>query len=538
MLVQPDGKIIVAGSLWHDGYSLVLGFYIVRYLPDGTLDTSFGQNGKVFAGSGGSDLALRPDGRIIVAPRSQYSSSGVFDGAFGNDSSRCGGEDIELLPDGKILGTFLEDGPNQIVVNRCNTDGSLDTTFGTAGEVRINDGVSGGNKILVQPDGKILVVATVTDSRIGDHTLLARFSSNGIPDGAFGNNGKVVLATDDLYPNELATTLLPNSKIVVARGTLHNSSFLVRFNPDGAVDMGFGTNGIQPFPFFYPKAVLAGSEEEIVLTGNSFNRSGTPSFAIARLYSNGALDPTFGAGGESQFPMNAGGTNYAIAGPAAMQPDGKVLIAGTFFNYYTGSHEKIALLRVNGGRRSAFDFDGDGKAELAVRRPSDNVWYFLSTLAGYTRFEYGITGDLMAPADFDGDGKTDVAVFRPSNGTWYIAGSSSGFYTESWGQAGDMPVPADYDGDGRADPAVFRPSSGTWFMKRSSAGILVLQLGTMEDKPQVGDFDGDGKADLAVMPPFRQYLVFPKICCRLYRFQLGSYRRHCRPGGFRRGREN
>jgi uncharacterized delta-60 repeat protein len=504
MLVQPDGKIIVAGPLWADGVSLFQGGYLVRYLPDGSLDPSFGQNGKVFTLIGGSALAMRPDGRILVAPRYQFSSSGVFDETFGRDGSSCGGDDIALQPDGKILGTIFESGvTGQIVVNRCNTDGSLDTTFGTVGEVRISDEPYGTNKVLVQPDGKILVVAAVGDSRDGGHILVARFNSNGIPDATFGSNGKVVLVSPDLYANAVAT-LLPNGKIVVVRVIIQGfSAFssLVRFNPDGSIDSGFGANGIQPFPFFIPNAVLSTGDEKIVLGGNLSDQSGINSFGVARLLSNGGLDPTFGAGGKSLFPMNAGGRNYATAGPMAVQHDGKVLIVGTFYNYYTDSHEKIALLRVNGGFRSSFDFDGDGRADLAVRRPSDNIWYFLRTSAGFTGFEYGVPGDLTTPADFDGDGNTDVAVFRPSNGTWYIAGTSSGFYTESWGQAGDMPVPADYDGDGRADPAVFRPSTGTWYEKRSSSGLLLMQFGTAEDEPQVGDFDGDGKADLALRRP-------------------------------------
>ena len=144
-------------------------------------------------------------------------------------------------------------------------------------------------------------------------------------------------------------------------------------------------------------------------------------------------------------------------------PLGKILkalsITGTPI---TDLRNGLAKPRINIGaalnvvdRTTADDFDDDGKADLAVRRPSDNVWYFLRTSAGYTGFEYGVAGDLMAPADFDGDGKTDVAVFRPSTGTWFIKGSSAGFYTDGWGQAGDLPVPADYDGDGRADVAVY-----------------------------------------------------------------------------------
>ena len=92
------------------------------------------------------------------------------------------------------------------------------------------------------------------------------------------------------------------------------------------------------------------------------------------------------------------------------------------------------------------------------------------TVAGTLHtFQFGLASDLKVPADFDGDGKTDIAIFRPGENLWVIAQSSDGkIVYRTWGTAGDIPVPADYDGDGRADLAVFRPSDGTWYIQKST----------------------------------------------------------------------
>ncbi len=147
-------------------------------------------------------------------------------------------------------------------------------------------------------------------------------------------------------------------------------------------------------------------------------------------------------------------------------------------------------------------------ADLAIWRPSNGAWCILNgdSDCESTNNGWGSPGDIPVQGDYDGDGKTDFSVFRPSPSPatgphWYIKRSSdSGITQDNFGTSTDIPVVADYDGDGKTDIAVWRPSDSHWYIQPSAAPspIVAIQYGASGDKPVPADYDGDGKADVAV----------------------------------------
>jgi uncharacterized delta-60 repeat protein len=254
--IQSDGKIVAAG-----------GSLLVRYYSDGTLDTTFGTGGKVVqTGFGGFSVSivLQSDGKIVTAGAmfapadfalARYNGDGSLDTTFGSGglvTTDFSGRDDEasaslLQADGKIVAagrTTSTVGTVQgsFALARYNTDGSLDTTFGTAGRVITSfaaDDASVVETLILQPDGKI--VAGGGRFIIEEGLRLARYNSDGSLDPTFGVEGKIYDVLSGVEAKSLA--LQPDGKIIAASYPFVSDIALARYNPDGSLDPTFGVNG-------------------------------------------------------------------------------------------------------------------------------------------------------------------------------------------------------------------------------------------------------------------------------------------------------
>jgi hypothetical protein len=164
-----------------------------------------------------------------------------------------------------------------------------------------------------------------------------------------------------------------------------------------------------------------------------------------------------------------------------------------FFNrgdWQIGDEQAISFGK-EGDIPAPADYNGDGKNELAVFRPSEGKFL----IKGGKEISLGQAGDVPVCGDWDGDGFADVAVYRPSNLTWYFDGLDS----IKFGHKNGIPVPADYDGDGILDVGFFRTDNSMW---QTALGNIPLQLPhTAGDIPIPADYDGDGKAEMALYRP-------------------------------------
>jgi hypothetical protein len=298
-----------------------------------------------------------------------------------------------------------------------------------------------------------------------------------------------------------------NSKIIGA-ARINGVASLYAFSADGS-----GTRTQIPIsngsaPDFVGGIVQARAEQQVVSAGGGVAANGnytlvsTIGETVAGQNSSGG-SYTFDSGFWASFELQKNA-------PFDFDGDGKSDISifrpsnGQWWYYRSSDGGNYAATFGNSTDKLVpGDFTGDGKTDIALFRPSTGEWFILRSENGsYYSFPFGTNGDIPAVGDFDGDGKADTAVFRPSDTNWYIRRSSDGGTTiQQFGQAGDVPVVADYDGDGKTDIAVWRPSAGQWWINRSLLGTVSFAFGNSLDKPVQGDYTGDGKTDVALWRP-------------------------------------
>jgi uncharacterized delta-60 repeat protein len=366
--LQPDGKIVVVGTT--DNFQIANQvFGVARFLPNGSLDSTFGNGGAAMTAFTNfinvpNAVVIQPDGKIVVAGEMQSS-------------------------DGSI---------DRFAVARFNPNGTLDTTFGSGGQVAPEffsftfGGVrEAANAILLQPDNKIIVAGVaVQGARRPANTALARLNPNGTLDRTFGNGGTVavnaigtvtaiallsngqILALNDvggiaqfdsrgnLAPSVTSGTIVAaanngrsafesNGRFVIAGGAVGATRrdidvTVISFNPTGSIDHTFNSPvfdfGLEDVVFAnLAQAIAIAPNGKILVGGISFNSSESV-FGLARLNTNGSLDASFGNGGVLTTKFR--GTDQISS--IVIQPDGKIIAIGQAFDSNTGQGN-LALAR-------------------------------------------------------------------------------------------------------------------------------------------------------------------------------------------------
>jgi uncharacterized delta-60 repeat protein len=312
--LQPDGKIIAVGNTNTGGAG---DFALARYNTNGSLDVTFGTNGKVTTSlSAGRDIAygvaLQSDGKIVVV----------------------GGTDITVAGD--------------FVIARYNYNGSLDTTFNSAGTIpgvvilNLTGGIDTAYGVLIQPNGAIVAVGGTNTGAAGDFVLV-RYTTTGIPDTTFNGTGQIIKSLSGGVDIAYSVLLQSDGKIISV-GISGTSIGMVRYTSTGVLDTSFNGTGIQTTGMGNAFASALQSDGSILATGTD---AGQANLQLARYTSTGTLDTSFNLTGVVT------NTNAETANCIILQAN-KILVGGNT----AGAVTFLARYNPNGSIDTSFGTAG------------------------------------------------------------------------------------------------------------------------------------------------------------------------------------
>ncbi len=419
IVLQPDGKVLLAGYCY-DGTNY--DFCSIRYRANGTLDTSWGSagTGKVITPVGGSDdfaqaITLQTDGKVLIAGECydaiglrkmctlRYLANGTLDttwggagtgivvtsvGSVGSDTAHA----VVVQPDGKVLvaGYCDNSGNANFCAVRYLGNGTLDTSWNGTGKV-VTSISAGANDdrayaMALQADGKVLL-AGECDNGVHQEFCAVRYLTNGTLDTGWNGTGKVVTSIDSNDDEAKAIAVQPDGKVLLA-GYCSNGTdrdfCSARYQTDGTLDTAWGVAGTGKVmigvgsddDFSY--AIIVQPDGKVLQAGYCDGFSNVDLCSV-RFHADGTFDASWGGGGKV---LTAVGSGFDGSYAMALQPDGKLLLAGSC-NDISGGNDFCAV-RYDGGpfgyKACTLDLDGDN----AVRATTD-------LLMG-TRVALGMTG--------------------------------------------------------------------------------------------------------------------------------------------------
>lgn len=358
----------------------------------GDLDLTFGNNGSVITDLGigydqCSGLVVQPDQKIVIAGRAyvnegwyptliRMNMDGTLDNSFDSDGIAWGdvphsttlyaeADALVLQPDGKFLYTFYLSffGGDGLAVTRFNTDGSIDTGFGTNGTTTIIVVEYGNysNSMLLQSDGKILVTGRVQASSNSPFTAVAvRFTADGLLDETFADDGIFTFFQGN-GTQVIDVKQASDGKTVMACSTSYSGYYdyvIIRLNEDGTFDTTFNEDGISNFnisgSYDAPQFLTLREDGSIIIVGYAYSEDGTNTdWAMVSLTSGGELDTGFGNDG---VVIAALGDGNDVAESVVIAPDGKILVAGYHEDFYI--YGSVLRYNANGTPDDTFGTDG------------------------------------------------------------------------------------------------------------------------------------------------------------------------------------